>query len=66
MFPGLFNQDNPWYSSWHTSSKVEDAQTIPIDTLFDDNEMSSVLNINYCCGLFTDYISARVHYSRHS
>ena len=23
-----------------------------------------VLNINYCCGLFTDYISARAHYSR--
>ena len=23
-----------------------------------------VLDINYCCGLFTDYISARVHYSR--
>ena len=23
-----------------------------------------MLNINYCCGLFTDYISARVHYSR--
>ena len=23
-----------------------------------------VLNINYCCGLFTDYISARAHYHR--
>ena len=23
-----------------------------------------LLNINYCCGLFTDYISARAHYSR--
>ena len=23
-----------------------------------------VLNINYCCGLFTDYISTRAHYSR--
>ena len=23
-----------------------------------------MLNINYCCGLFTDYISARAHYSR--
>ena len=23
-----------------------------------------VLNINYCCDLFTDYISARAHYSR--
>ena len=41
MFPGLFNQDNPWYSSWRTSSEVEDAQTIPTDTLFDDDEMSS-------------------------
>ena len=40
MFPGLFTQDNPWYSSWHTSSEVEDAQTIPTDTLFDD-DMSS-------------------------
>ena len=41
MFPGLFNQDNPWYSSWRTSSEVEDAQTIPTDSLFDDNKMSS-------------------------
>ena len=23
-----------------------------------------VLNINYCCGMFTDYISARAHYHR--
>ena len=23
-----------------------------------------LLNINYCCGSFTDYISARAHYSR--
>ena len=23
-----------------------------------------MLNINYCCGLFTDYISARAHYLR--
>ena len=39
MFPGLFTEDNPWYSSWRT---VEDAQTIPTDTLFDDNDdMSS-------------------------
>ena len=24
----------------------------------------TLLNINYCCGLFTDYISARAHYLR--
>ena len=28
------------------------------------NLKGTLLNINYCCGLFTDYISARVHYSR--
>ena len=38
MFPRIFTEDNPWYSSWHT---IEDAQTIPTDTLFDDNDMSS-------------------------
>ena len=26
----------------------------------------TLLDINYCCGLFTDYISTRAHYSRHS
>ena len=26
--------------------------------------MNVILNINYCCGLFTDYISTRAHYSR--
>jgi len=40
MFPGFFTQDNPWYSSWGASSEIEDAQTIPTDTLFDD-DMSS-------------------------
>ena len=29
-----------------------------------DEYANRMLNINYCCGLFTDYISARVHYSR--
>ena len=24
----------------------------------------NLLDINYCCGIFTDYISARAHYSR--
>ena len=26
--------------------------------------LRGVLDINYCCGIFTDYISARAHYSR--
>ena len=30
----------------------------------DDDVRQQLLNINYCCGLFTDYISARAHYSR--
>ena len=29
-----------------------------------EQQLIAVLNISYCCGLFTDYISARAHYHR--
>ena len=37
--------------------------TLPINDP-EDTSGSTVLDINCCCGLFTDYISARAHYSR--
>ena len=44
--------------------------TTPVMCIIEKSDNTSgpcdniMLNINYCCGMFTDYISARAHYSR--